>query len=106
MLEGKRIAVVMPAYNAALTLEKTLREINREIVDEIILVDDCSRDDTVAVAKRLGLRTLVHDRKRAYGGQQKNCHPQLLRTRPHGVGLRHPDYQYTPQLIPPMASLI
>jgi glycosyltransferase involved in cell wall biosynthesis len=106
MLDGKKITVVMPAYNAALTLERTLREINRDIVDDIILVDDASRDDTVAVARRLGLRTLVHDQNRGYGGNQKTCYTEALRTGADVVVMLHPDYQYTPKLLTAMASLV
>lgn len=106
MLDGKKITVVMPAYNAALTLERTLREINRDIVDDIILVDDASRDDTVTVARRLGLRTLVHDQNRGYGGNQKTCYTEALRTGADVVVMLHPDYQYTPKLLTAMASLV
>ena len=106
MLEGKKVTVVMPAYNAALTLERTLREINRQVVDDIILVDDCSGDDTVEVARRLGLRTIVHDRNRGYGGNQKTCYAEALRTGADVVVMLHPDYQYTPRLIPAIASMI
>src|SRR5689334_25125803 len=80
MMNGKRVMVVMPAYQAALTLERTLREIDRSIVDDIILVDDASRDDTVEVARRLGLRTIVHERNRGYGANQKTCYREALRT--------------------------
>jgi glycosyltransferase involved in cell wall biosynthesis len=96
----------MPAYNAALTLEKTLREIDRNVVDDIILVDDASRDDTVQVAKRLGLHVLVHDHNRGYGGNQKTCYTEALATGADVVIMLHPDYQYTPKLITAMASLI
>ena len=106
MLEGKKITVVMPAYNAALTLERTLREINRQVVDDIILVDDASGDETVAVAQRLGLRTIVHDKNRGYGGNQKTCYTEALRTGADVVVMLHPDYQYTPRLIPALASMI
>jgi glycosyltransferase involved in cell wall biosynthesis len=106
MLGGKKIAVVMPAYNAALTLERTLGEIDRDVVDEIILVDDASHDDTVDVARRLGLRTLVHDRNRGYGGNQKTCYAAALETGADVVVMLHPDYQYTPKLLVAMASLI
>jgi glycosyltransferase involved in cell wall biosynthesis len=106
MLEGKKITVVMPAYNAALTLERTLREINRQVVDDIILVDDASKDDTVQVAQRLGLKTIVHDRNRGYGGNQKTCYSEALRTGADVVVMLHPDYQYTPRLIPALASMI
>jgi glycosyltransferase involved in cell wall biosynthesis len=106
VLNGKKITVVMPAYNAALTLEKTLREIDREVVDDIILVDDASRDDTVQVARRLGLHVLVHDHNRGYGGNQKTCYTEALATGADVVIMLHPDYQYTPKLITAMASLI
>ena len=106
MLSGRKITVVMPAYNAAATLERTLGEIDRQVVDDIILVDDASRDDTVEVARRLGLRVLVHDRNRGYGGNQKTCYTEALRTGADVVVMLHPDYQYTPRLITAMASLI
>jgi glycosyltransferase involved in cell wall biosynthesis len=106
MLDGKKITVVMPAYNAELTLERTLREINRQVVDDIILVDDASRDGTVALAQRLGLHTIVHDRNRGYGGNQKTCYTEALRTGADVVVMLHPDYQYTPKLLTAMASLV
>ncbi len=106
MFDGKKITVVMPAYNAASTLERTLQEINRQIVDDIILVDDASRDDTVAEARRLGLHTVVHDRNRGYGGNQKTCYTEALRLGADVVVMLHPDYQYTPKLLTAMASLI
>jgi glycosyltransferase involved in cell wall biosynthesis len=106
MLESKKITVVMPAYNAAATLERTLREINRETVDEIILVDDASRDGTVAEARRLGLRTILHDRNRGYGANQKTCYTEALKSGADVVVMLHPDYQYTPKLMTAMASLI
>lgn len=106
MLEGKKITVVMPAYNAALTLERTLREIDRHVVDDIILVDDASKDETAEVSRRLGLKTIVHDRNRGYGGNQKTCYTEALRTGADVVVMLHPDYQYTPRLIPALASMI
>src|ERR1700690_2844849 len=106
MLEGKRIAVVMPAYNAARTLERTLREISRQVVDHIILVDDASRDTTVAEAARLGVRTVVHESNRGYGANQKTCYAEALKTDAEVVVMLHPDYQYTPRLIPAIASMI
>ena len=106
MWNGQKITVVMPAYDAALTLERTLREVDRQVVDDIILVDDASRDDTVEVARRLGLRTLVHPRNRGYGGNQKSCYTEALRTGADIVVMLHPDYQYTPRLLPAMASMI
>jgi glycosyltransferase involved in cell wall biosynthesis len=106
MLESKKITVVMPAYNAAATLERTLREINRDTVDEIILVDDASRDGTVAEARRLGLRTVLHDQNRGYGANQKTCYTEALKGGADVVVMLHPDYQYTPKLMTAMASLI
>ncbi len=106
MLNGKKITVVMPAYNAAATLQRTLAEIDRTVVDDIILVDDCSQDDTAQVARRLGLRTLVHERNRGYGGNQKTCYAEALRENADVVVMLHPDYQYTPKLLTAMASLI
>jgi glycosyltransferase involved in cell wall biosynthesis len=106
VLQGQKIAVVMPAYNAAATLEKTYGEIPRDLVDEIVVVDDASRDETVAVARRLGLRTFVHDRNRGYGANQKTCYSEALRLGADVFIMLHPDYQYTPKLIPAMASMI
>jgi glycosyltransferase involved in cell wall biosynthesis len=95
----------MPAYNAALTLEKTVAEVPSSI-DEIILVDDRSTDDTPEVARRLGLTTIVHERNRGYGGNQKTCYGEALRRGAQIVIMVHPDYQYTPKLIPAMAGLV
>ncbi len=106
MIDGKYVTVVMPAYNAATTLERTLSEINRQVVDHIIVVDDCSKDNTVAEAKRLGLQVVVHDKNRGYGGNQKTCYTAALNTNCDLVIMLHPDYQYTPKLITAMASLI
>lgn len=106
MLQGKKIAVVLPAYNAAVTLERTCAEIPRDLVDEIVLVDDASPDDTVAVARRLGLRTVVHDRNKGYGGNQKTCYREALKLGADVFIMLHPDYQYTPRLLPAMAAMI
>src|SRR2546425_303210 len=106
MLDGKKVTVVMPAYNSAATLERTLAEVNRATVDDIIVVDDASHDATVAVARRLGLRTLVHERNRGYGANQKTCYIEALRTGADVIVMLHPDYQYTPKLLTAMASLI
>jgi glycosyltransferase involved in cell wall biosynthesis len=106
MLEGKKITVVMPAYNAATTLERTLRELNRSVVDDIILVDDASADATVEVAARLGVRTIVHEKNRGYGANQKTCYLEALKTGAQVVVMLHPDYQYTPRLVPAIASMI
>ena len=89
----------MPAYNAATTLERTLAEIDRDVIDEIILVDDASQDDTALLARKLGLRTVVHERNRGYGGNQKTCYTEALRRGADIVVMLHPDYQYAPTLI-------
>lgn len=106
MWSGKRVCVVMPAYNAARTLEKTLREIDFSVVDDVLLVDDASTDATVEVARNLGIRTLVHPKNRGYGGNQKTCYAEALRLGADVVVMLHPDYQYSPKLIPAMASMI
>lgn len=107
MINGKTIVVVLPAYNAAKTLEMTYREIPFDIVDDVVLVDDHSRDDTSAVARELGIKHVVrHDRNRGYGGNQKTCYRTALDLGADIVIMLHPDYQYTPKLIPSMAYLI
>jgi len=106
MLNGKKVVVVMPAYNAENTLQRTLAEIDREVIDEVILVDDASKDGTALLAKELGLRTIVHERNRGYGGNQKTCYAAALDTGADVVVMLHPDYQYTPKLLTAMASLI
>lgn len=106
MIQGKRVCVVMPAYNAADTLEKTCGELPRDVVDRVILVDDKSADDTVEVARRLGLHTFLHRRNRGYGGNQKTCYAEALRGGEDIVIMVHPDYQYSPKLVTAMASLI
>lgn len=106
MIKNKKVIVVLPAYNAAKTLEITYSEIPFDIVDKVILVDDASRDETVAVAKRLGIKTFVHPENRGYGGNQKTCYREALREGGDIVIMLHPDYQYTPKLITAMASLI
>ncbi|AGA31322.1 glycosyltransferase family 2 protein [Singulisphaera acidiphila] len=106
MHNHKKIVVVMPAYNAEATLVRTYQEIDRELVDEVILVDDQSRDQTVNIARDLGLHVLVHPKNRGYGGNQKTCYGEALRLGADIVVMVHPDYQYTPLLIPAMASMI
>jgi glycosyltransferase involved in cell wall biosynthesis len=106
MLNGKKIVVVLPAYNAAKTLEKTYNEIPFEIVDDVVLVDDASRDDTAQVAHRLGIRTVVHEQNKGYGGNQKTCYHAALALGADIVVMLHPDYQYTPRLITAMTSMI
>ena len=107
MLKGKKIIVVMPAYNAARTLEQTYREIPADIVDEVILVDDCSSDDTVEVARALGIvHVLRHDSNRGYGANQKTCYGKALQLGADIVIMLHPDYQYTPLLIESVAHMM
>jgi glycosyltransferase involved in cell wall biosynthesis len=106
MLHGKRIVVVLPAYKAAKTLERTCQEIPRDIVDEIVLVDDASTDDTAAIAKSLALQTYVHRENLGYGANQKTCYKEALRLGADIVVMLHPDYQYDPRLATPMAAMI
>jgi glycosyltransferase involved in cell wall biosynthesis len=107
MINGLKICVVLPAYNAAKTLEQTYREIPFDIVDEVILVDDRSRDNTVAVARTLGIRHIVeHEENKGYGGNQKSCYDRALELGANIVVMLHPDYQYTPKLIHSMCYLI
>lgn len=106
MLLGKKISVVMPAYNAEKTLAQTVAELDRAVVDDIILVDDCSRDSTSQLAQSLGLHTIVHDHNLGYGGNQKTCYRAAIERGADIVVMVHPDYQYTPKLVVPMAYLI
>ena len=106
MIGGKRVCVVMPAYNAARRLEQTTGEIDRTVADDVILVDDASHDETVAIARRLGLHYVVHPRNRGYGGNQKTCYAEALSRGADIVVMIHPDYQYSPRLLPAMAGMI
>lgn len=107
MINGKKIAVVLPAYNAELTLERTHAEIPFDIVDEVILVDDHSPDNTFELANKLGIKHVIrHERNKGYGGNQKTCYDKALETGADIVIMLHPDYQYTPKLIHSMAFLI
>lgn len=107
MIEGKKIVVVLPAFNAEKTLEQTYMEIPFDIVDEVILVDDKSKDRTVQRAKDLGIQHVVlHDENRGYGANQKTCYDEALKLGADIVVMLHPDYQYTPKLIPSMVALI
>ena len=106
MIEGLKVAVVLPAYNAAKTLRQTVAEIPRDVVDDVILTDDCSRDDTIAVAEELGLHVIRHDVNRGYGGNQKSCYTAALARGADIVVMLHPDYQYSPRLVRAMASMI
>jgi len=103
MINGKRVVVVLPAYNAAKTLERTLAEVPSGIVDDFLVVDDASRDDTVEQARRLGIPCIVHPNNRGYGGNQKTCYTEALRLGADIVVMLHPDYQYTPKLVGAMA---
>jgi glycosyltransferase involved in cell wall biosynthesis len=106
MIHGKKVVVVLPAYNAAATLEKTYGEIPFDIVDDVIIVDDASTDETVKVANQLGIHTVVHPENLGYGGNQKTCYREALERGADVVVMLHPDYQYTPKLVTAMASMI
>ncbi len=106
MISGKRVCVVMPAYNAEKTLRQTVAEIDRAIVDDVLLVDDASSDATVRVAREIGLHHVVHPRNRGYGGNQKTCYAEALARGADIVVMLHPDYQYSPRLIPAMAGMV
>jgi len=107
VIGGKKVVIVLPAYNAARTLERTVAEIDQDYVDEIILVDDASQDDTVEVARSLGINHVIrHEKNRGYGGNQKTCYARALELGADIVIMLHPDYQYTPKLIPAMAGLV
>jgi len=106
MLDGKRIAVVLPAYQAAATLEQTYRDLPHDIVDTVILVDDASTDDTARLARDLGIHTVTHPQNRGYGANQKTCYREALSTGADIVVMVHPDYQYDPRLVTPMAAMV
>lgn len=107
MIKGKKVVVVMPAYNASKTLEMTYREINLDLVDEVIVVDDCSKDGTSDKAHQLGIKHVIkHQKNRGYGGNQKTCYENALALGADIVVMVHPDYQYTPKLLPSMCYMI
>jgi glycosyltransferase involved in cell wall biosynthesis len=107
MINGKKILVVLPAYNAGKTLKITYDEIDRSLVDDVILVDDASKDNTVAVAKEIGIVHIIcHEKNKGYGGNQKSCYKRALELGADIIIMLHPDYQYTPLLIEAMASII
>ena len=106
MLNGKKIIVVMPAYNAEQTLEKTYNEIPKDVVDEVLLVDDRSHDRTVAKARKMGITTYLHETNKGYGGNQKTCYEEALKRGADIIIMLHPDYQYPAKLIPAMAGLL
>ena len=107
MYNGKKVVIVLPAYNAALTLEQTYREIPFDIVDEVVLVDDASRDNTMEVGRKLGITHRIrHEVNKGYGGNQKTCYKKALELKADIVVMLHPDYQYTPKLITAMVAII
>ena len=106
MLNGKKVVVVMPAYNAFRTLRQTYNEVPFEVVDEVLLVDDASSDETVALARELGLTTFLHERNLGYGKNQKTCYREALKRDADIVIMLHPDYQYSPRLLTSLAGMI
>jgi glycosyltransferase involved in cell wall biosynthesis len=107
MINNKKIVVVLPAYNAALTLKRTYDEIPFDIVDDVVLVDDCSRDNTVEVARSIGIKHVIsHEKNKGYGGNQKTCYDKALSLGADIVVMLHPDYQYTPKLIHSLTYLL
>ncbi len=106
MIAGRKVIVVLPAYQAEKTLERTVSEIPRDVADEILLVDDASKDHTVELAQRLGLQTFVHPKNLGYGGNQKTCYREALKRGADIVVMLHPDYQYSPRLVGAMAHMI
>lgn len=106
MLNGQTVVVVMPAYNAEATLQRTYDELPHDVVDRVILTDDCSADETVALAKKLGLQVIVHPDNRGYGANQKTCYHEALAAGADIVVMVHPDYQYSPKLVTAMASMV
>ncbi len=107
MYKGKKVIAVLPAYNAALTLEQTYNEIPLDLVDEVILCDDASNDNTIEVAKKIGIRhTIRHEKNKGYGGNQKSLYNKALELDGDIIIMLHPDYQYTPKLIPAMVNII
>ena len=106
MIDGLRVAVVLPAYNAAKTLRRTYDELPHDIVDDVILTDDKSTDGTIEVARELGIHTLVHSHNKGYGGNQKSCYAAALARGADIVVMVHPDHQYSPRLVTAMASMI
>jgi glycosyltransferase involved in cell wall biosynthesis len=107
MINGKKLIAVLPAYNAALTLKKTYEEIPFEIVDDVVLVDDCSTDNTLEVANNIGIKHVItHEKNKGYGGNQKTCYDTAMRLGADIVIMLHPDYQYTPKLIQSLSYLI
>jgi glycosyltransferase involved in cell wall biosynthesis len=106
VINSRRIAVIMPAYNAEATLTRTVAELDLNVIDDLVLVDDASTDRTVPLARELGLDPISHDVNRGYGGNQKTCYRQALELGADVIVMVHPDYQYSPRLVPAMAAMI
>ncbi len=106
MLQGKKIIVILPAYNAERTLRKTYEDLPLEYIDDVVLVDDASRDGTVALARQLGISTIIHQNNKGYGANQKTCYREALKRGADIIVMVHPDYQYSPRLVTAMASMI
>lgn len=106
MINGKRVAVVLPAYNAELTLVSTYNDIPKDVVDDVILVDDRSSDGTAALSRKLGIHTIEHEANLGYGGNQKTCYKAALERGADVVVMLHPDYQYSPKLVTAMAAMV
>jgi glycosyltransferase involved in cell wall biosynthesis len=106
MLVGKRIVVVLPAYNAARTLRATVEELDRDVVDHVVLVDDASSDETAGLSRSLGVETIVHGENRGYGANQKTCYAAALGAGADVIVMLHPDYQYPPRLVPVLARMV
>ena len=106
VLNGKRICVVLPAYNAAETIGNTVRGLDREVIDDLLLVDDASSDESVLVAHSWGLDTIQHEVNRGYGGNQKTCYTTAIERGADIIIMLHPDYQYSPKLVVPLAAMI
>jgi glycosyltransferase involved in cell wall biosynthesis len=106
VLNGKQITVVLPAYNAGETLKRTVDELDRDVIDDVLLVDDASTDDTIEKAKRLGLVSIRHDENRGYGANQKSCYKAALARGADIIVMVHPDYQYSPLIVPALAAMI
>ena len=106
MIANKKVVVVLPAYHAAKTLRQTVAEVPQEVVDEILLVDDASHDETVAIARELNLKTFVHERNLGYGANQKTCYREALKSAADIIVMLHPDYQYSPRLVGAMVYMV
>src|ERR1035437_6683216 len=106
MSRNRKVLIVLPAYNAAKTIERIFNAIPMDCVDDVLLVDDKSNDETVQIAKKLGINTISHDENKGYGGNQKTCYQYAIESGADIIIMLHPDYQYTPKLIPVMVEMI